>query len=53
MPETPANILTPDSMVSTSLSTPVPLEAPDLPKEANLEEEKGDPAARDDLMTGA
>jgi hypothetical protein len=45
-PETPTSILPPDSTVSASLATPMPPEAPDLCKEAKLEEEKDDLAIR-------
>ena len=53
MPETPDNVLPPDSKVSASPATLAPPEAPDLPEEAKPEEEKDDPAAREDPVTGA
>ena len=53
MLETPSNVLPPDSTISISLATPVPPEAPDLLEEAKLEEEKDDPAAREDPVTKA
>jgi hypothetical protein len=44
--------LTSDSTVSAS-PAPVPLEAPNLPEEAKPEEEKVDPAIREDIVTEA
>jgi hypothetical protein len=52
MPETLTSILPPDSMVSASPTTPVPPEAPNLPKEAKPEE-KNDSITRGDPMTMA
>ena len=53
MPETLASILPLDSMVFALSTTPVPQEAPGLPKEAKLEEERNDSAVREDPFTGA
>ena len=53
MPETPTSILPFDSMVFALPTTWVPPEAPDLPEEAKLEEEKDDPTTKEDPMTGA
>jgi hypothetical protein len=46
-------ILPLDYMVSASPTTPVPPEASDLSEEAKLEEEKDNPAIKEDLVTGA
>ena len=48
-PKTLASVLPPDSMVFASPATPVPLEAPNLPEEAKVEEEKDDLATMEDL----